>query len=77
MYLFTQFNHNCQQCHFSMIGAGNSQGEKQSGENSGGTGSACNTLSSNKGTSSVTMNHINAGASTKTESFTLVNNKMF
>ena len=56
-----------------MAGAGNSNGEKQNGENGGGTGSACNTLSSNKGNSSVTMNHINAGTSTKTESFTLVN----
>ena len=51
------------------LGLGNnSQEDKSAGDNNG-TGSACNTLSSNKGTNNsgsgavVTMNHINATAS--------------
>ena len=68
------------------LGLGNnSQDEKSTGDNNG-TGSACNTLSSNKGTTNsgggavVTMNHINAtasgsnapGVSTSSDTFNLV-----
>ena len=52
-----------------VLGLGNnSQDEKQNGGDANGTGSACNTLSSNQGnnnggSAAVTMNHINAAAS--------------
>lgn len=68
------------------LGTGdNSQGGKQIGDSSGTSGSACNTLSSNKGNNNggsgaATMNHINSAKALKisasADSFTLVTHEI-